>query len=108
MSGIGKLGGCHMFRHTMATLMLEGGADVRFIQAMLGHAKLDTTEIYTHVSIRKLKEVHSLTHPAKMEPHAPPGAAAAPTVEPLPDPEQEREELLATLAAEAADDDLPM
>jgi hypothetical protein len=43
-----------------------------------------------------------------MEPHAPPGAAAAPTVEPLPDPEQEREELLATLAAEAADDDLPM
>jgi integrase/recombinase XerD len=119
MSGIGKLGGCHMFRHTMATLMLEGGADVRFIQAMLGHAKLDTTEIYTHVSIRKLKEVHSLTHPAKMEHHAQPGAAAAPTVETIlpedttavtlpPDPEQEREELLATLAAEAEDDDLPM
>jgi integrase/recombinase XerD len=120
MSGIGKLGGCHMFRHTMATLMLEGGADVRFIQAMLGHAKLDTTEIYTHVSIRKLKEVHNLTHPAKMEHHPQPGAPELPPVEtvlpeeiaveriPQPDPEQEREELLATLAAEAEDDDLPM
>jgi len=50
----------------MATLMLEGGADIRFIQAMLGHAKLDTTQIYTQVSIRKLKEVHEATHPAKL------------------------------------------
>ena len=63
-SGIGKAGSCHLFRHTMATLMLEGGADVRFIQAMLGHACLSTTEIYTQVSIQKLKEVHTLTHPA--------------------------------------------
>jgi len=54
------------FRHTMATLMLEGGADVRFIQAMLGHTKLDTTQIYTQVSIRKLKEIHEATHPAKL------------------------------------------
>lgn len=63
-AGIDKQGSCHMFRHTMATLMLEGGADIRFIQAMLGHAKLDTTQIYTRVSIGKLKEVHKATHPA--------------------------------------------
>jgi integrase/recombinase XerD len=62
---IGKRGSCHLFRHTMATLMLEHGADIRFIQAMLGHVKLDTTQIYTQVSIKKLKEVHTLTHPAK-------------------------------------------
>ncbi len=48
----------------MATLMLEGGADIRYIQQMLGHAKLDTTQIYTHVSIPVLKVVHSQTHPA--------------------------------------------
>ena len=55
---------CHLFRHTMATLMLEGGADIRFIQEMLGHADLKTTQIYTQVSIRKLKEIHAATHPA--------------------------------------------
>ncbi len=64
-ANIGKRGSCHLFRHTMATLMLENGADIRFIQAMLGHVKLDTTQIYTQVSIKKLKEVHTLTHPAK-------------------------------------------
>jgi integrase/recombinase XerD len=63
-SGIGKKGSCHLFRHTMATLMHENGADIRFIQAMLGHAKLTTTEIYTQVSIRKLQQIHDLTHPA--------------------------------------------
>ena len=63
-AGIGKGGACHIFRHTMATLMLEGGADIRYIQAMLGHARLDTTQIYTHVSIRTLKQVHTTTHPA--------------------------------------------
>jgi integrase/recombinase XerD len=67
-SGVGKEGSCHLFRHTMATLMLEGGADIRFIQAMLGHASILSTEIYTQVAIRKLKEVHELTHPgAKLE-----------------------------------------
>jgi integrase/recombinase XerD len=62
-ANLGKLGACHLFRHTAATLMLENGADIRFIQQLLGHAKLDTTAIYTHVSIHKLKEVHALTHP---------------------------------------------
>lgn len=64
---LNKRGSCHLFRHTMATLMLENGADIRFIQQMLGHAELSTTQIYTQVSIRKLKEIHSLTHPAKLE-----------------------------------------
>lgn len=66
-TNIGKKGSCHLFRHSMATHMLENGADIRFIQAMLGHARMDTTQIYTQVSIKKLKEVHTLTHPARMK-----------------------------------------
>jgi integrase/recombinase XerD len=60
---LSKTGSCHLFRHTMATLMLENGADIRYIQEMLGHAELSTTQIYTQVSIRRLKQVHTLTHP---------------------------------------------
>jgi integrase/recombinase XerD len=67
-ANVGKRGACHLFRHTMATLMLEGGADIRFIQAMLGHAKLETTQIYTHVAIRQLREIHRATHPANLAP----------------------------------------
>lgn len=63
-ANIGKRGSCHLFRHSMATLMLEHGADIRFIQQMLGHADLSTTQIYTQVSIRKLKEIHAKTHPS--------------------------------------------
>ncbi|MBI2892410.1 MAG: site-specific tyrosine recombinase XerC, partial [Deltaproteobacteria bacterium] len=59
--GIEKPGACHMLRHTAATLMLEGGADVRYIQEMLGHERLSSTQVYTHVSIGKLKEVHTAT-----------------------------------------------
>ena len=65
-SGIGKQGSCHVFRHTMATLMLEGGADVRHIQEILGHAELSTTALYTHLSIGQLQDVHRRTHPARM------------------------------------------
>lgn len=65
---LGKTGGCHLFRHTMATLMLENGADIRFIQAMLGHADLKSTQIYTHVSVGQLKAVHSATHPGCRKP----------------------------------------
>jgi len=68
-------GACHLFRHTMATLMLEGGADVRYIQAILGHAELSTTQIYTQVSIDKLKRVARKTHPA----HATRQTKTAPT-----------------------------
>ena len=59
------IGSCHLFRHTFATLLLENGCDLRHIQAMLGHAKLETTEIYTHVSIKALKDAHSRCHPAR-------------------------------------------
>jgi len=48
---IGKRGACDLFRHTIATLMLEGGADIPYIQAMLRHADLKRTEIYTRVSM---------------------------------------------------------
>lgn len=58
-------GGCHAFRHACATHMLEGGADIRYIQQLLGHETLDTTAIYTRVSIKQLKAVHAQTHPAE-------------------------------------------
>lgn len=64
MSGVPKQGACHLFRHTLATLMLEGGADLRYVQQMLGHADISTTQIYTHVSIRHLQAIHAATHPA--------------------------------------------
>ncbi len=63
---LGKQGSCHLFRHTMATLMLENGADIRYIQAMLGHASLNTTQLYTQVSIRQLKDIHTATHPGRV------------------------------------------
>jgi len=58
-------GSCHLLRHTAATLMMETGADLRSLQQFLGHARLNTTQIYTHVSIKRLQEVHRKTHPAK-------------------------------------------
>lgn len=95
-AAIAKQGSCHLFRHTMATLMLEGGADIRFIQAMLGHASILSTEIYTQVAIRKLKEVHELTHPgAKLDRNAPRRRI---------DDEDARDVLLSSLAAEAAEE----
>jgi len=67
-ANIGKRGSCHMFRHSVATLMLERGADIRYVQEMLGHASIETTQFYTKVSIRQLKEIHTATHPsAKLE-----------------------------------------
>lgn len=67
IAGIERPGAAHLLRHACATHMLEGGADIRFIQALLGHANLNTTEIYTHVSIEKLKAIHEATHPARLE-----------------------------------------
>jgi len=99
---LGKTGSCHVFRHTMATLMLEGGADIRYIQQMLGHANISTTEIYTRVSIRKLKEIYMATHPgAKLE-RKEPDQKSFENAENLIATE---EELFSSLAAEAAEED---
>jgi integrase/recombinase XerD len=64
-SKLGKKGSCHLFRHTMASLMLENGADIRYIQMILGHSNIETTQIYTQVSIQKLIDIHTATHPGK-------------------------------------------
>lgn len=64
---VAKEGSCHLFRHTMATLMHDNGADIRHIQAILGHANLNTTQIYTQTSLKKLLEVHDKTHPASRD-----------------------------------------
>jgi integrase/recombinase XerD len=102
-SGIGKTGSCHLFRHTMATLMLENGADIRFIQAMLGHVSLTTTEIYSHVAIRKLKEIHTATHPGARLASSPDSRKATGSDD--VDVEDEAVELLHSLAAEAAEEE---
>lgn len=57
----------HTFRHTCATLMLRNQANIRHIQEMLGHASLDSTQVYSHVSITDLKEVHSRCHPREKD-----------------------------------------
>lgn len=67
-AALGKAGACHLFRHTMATVMLDNGADLRSIQQILGHASLATTQIYTHVSVGALKRIHEKTHPAAFVP----------------------------------------
>ena len=98
-AAIGKSGACHLFRHTMATLMLEGGADIRFIQAMLGHVDISTTQIYTRVAIRKLKEVYERSHPGALPERE--GGAEAPGFRDR-SARPDEEELLSSLAAEAA------
>ncbi|MFL9911155.1 site-specific tyrosine recombinase XerC [Paraburkholderia sp. RL17-337-BIB-A] len=81
-------GSCHALRHACATHMLENGADVRYIQALLGHAELTSTQIYTQVAIGKLRQIHAATHPAKLT------------------RDDELASLLAAIDAEAAEDAL--
>jgi integrase/recombinase XerD len=65
-AGLTRGGSCHQLRHAFATSLLEAGCDIRHIQEMLGHANLKSTEIYTHVSVKALKEAHQRYHPARM------------------------------------------
>lgn len=97
-AGVDKLGSAHLLRHACATHMLEGGADIRFIQEMLGHANIETTEIYTHVSIDKLIAVHRATHPSRLQRHR---GDQTPVSGPSLD--EAREALLSAMAAEGED-----
>jgi len=106
-AGVKKHGACHIFRHTMATAMLENGADIRFIQQILGHESLETTQIYTRVSIRQIREVHAATHPAarlkgngeRLKKETDPGAP------PRSDVGLDREALEQSLLSEAQDEE---
>ncbi|MBU6488890.1 MAG: site-specific tyrosine recombinase XerC [Burkholderiales bacterium] len=100
-AGLGNIGSCHLFRHAMATQMLENGADVRFIQAMLGHADIKTTQVYTRVSIRALKDIHSATHPARLERSGSRGKDA------IEERKVTASDLLAALDAEADEEPVP-
>jgi integrase/recombinase XerD len=92
----------------MATLMHENGADIRFIQQMLGHEDLKSTQIYTQVAIRTLQQVHAATHPAAtLEGHPanfPPVPKQSGQEQPGPNTEQAAEALLAALDQEAEED----
>ena len=76
--------------------MLEGGADIRFIQQLLGHAELTTTQLYTHVSIASLKAVHERTHP---------GAGNRPPRTPWPPSESQQTQPIQPAAAGAGWDE---
>ena len=67
-AGITKTGACHLLRHTAATQMAENGADIRVLQSYLGHEHLSTTQIYTHMTLGRLKDIHNQTHPTGDKP----------------------------------------
>jgi integrase/recombinase XerD len=99
-AGFSVPGSCHLFRHACATHMLENGADIRYIQELLGHSNLNTTQIYTRVSILKLQQIHEATHPARLSRQA--GDDACAEVD-----GDAAEALLNALADEEVEDDTP-
>jgi len=112
--GIDKPGSCHLFRHTCATDMHRGGADIRYVQEMLGHARMETTQIYTHVHIEALREIHTRTHPhGRNDPreettahHTPQSKNPPPpdpelASQPAPDPIGDKSEMVVTSHPEA-------
>ena len=100
-AGVDKVGSTHLLRHACATHMLEGGADIRFIQEMLGHANIETTQIYTHVSIDKLIAVHRATHPSRLQRHRDGGDAVT-----GPSLDEARQALADAIEQEHGDDDV--
>jgi integrase/recombinase XerD len=71
-AGIRKPGSCHLWRHTAAVLMLENGADIRFVSELLGHSSIASSETYLRVSIEQLTRIHMLTHPGATMAFTPP------------------------------------
>jgi len=67
-AGVSKKGGSNLYRHTTATTLLNNGADLLTVKSILGHSSLTTTEVYTHIAVRKMSEDYQKFHPAVQNP----------------------------------------